>query len=104
MSIFAPDQKCDHAIAEARSARLEINRHTSRAQAEIEAHEELLEIKRESISRVAWCAHEHLKDLLIALDIADDNSAWRHCKSMVSNVRAVAILVNDLYETAGSGQ
>jgi hypothetical protein len=70
-------------------------------QAEIER---LLDIKRGSVSRIGWRACAHLEDMLGALEIADDESAWRHCKSAVSNARAVAKLVNDLRETGGNGQ
>jgi hypothetical protein len=70
-------------------------------QAEIER---LLDIKRGSVSRIGWRAYAHLEDMLGALEIAADESVWHHCKSAVSNVRAVAKLVNDLRETRGNGQ
>jgi aspartate aminotransferase-like enzyme len=74
------------------------------ARAEQAEFERLLEIKRGSIFRVGCGAYAQLEDMLGALEIADDELAWYHCKSAVSHVRAVAKLVNDLFETRRCGQ
>jgi hypothetical protein len=55
-------------------------------QAEIEAYEEPLEVKRGSIFRIGWRAYAHLEDMLGALEIADDESVWHHCKSVVADL------------------
>jgi hypothetical protein len=55
---------------------------------------DLREIKRDSIWRLARTASEHLDRLLWAL--GEDAEIRDQCRSAVSHVRAVAILVNDL--------
>jgi hypothetical protein len=55
-------------------------------QSEIEVHEELLEVKRGSIFRIGWRAYAHLEDMFGALEIADDESVWHHCKSVVADL------------------
>ena len=67
---------------------------------EFENNGSLLEIKRDSIWRLGRAAQEHLDRLLWALD-GDDVEVRDQCRAVVSHVRAIAILINDLRDGGG---
>jgi hypothetical protein len=60
------------------------------------ANARLAELKRDSIWRLARLASEHLDRLLCSVEHDDDADIAAQCRALVSHVRAVAILVNDL--------
>jgi hypothetical protein len=73
-------------------------------QAQIEAHERLLEIKRTSIWDIGCLCHAQLTLMLGSLQYGDDGSTFDHCKAAVAYFRAIAKLTNDLRQTSGAGQ
>jgi hypothetical protein len=69
-------------------------------QAQIEAHERLLEIKRMSLWDIGCLCHANLTLMLGSLQYSDDEKTWEYCRDTVGNFRAIARLVNDLRDTA----
>jgi hypothetical protein len=62
----------------------------------------LLAIKRESLWNIGGLAGAHIQLMLGALEIADDESVFHHCRCAVARMRAIAKLVNDLRATRGT--
>jgi hypothetical protein len=69
-------------------------------QAQIEAHERLLEIKRTSIWDIGCLCHAKLTLMLGSLQYSDDEKTWEYCRDTVGNFRSIARLVNDLRDTS----
>jgi hypothetical protein len=68
-------------------------------QAQREAKEHLLALKRQSLWNIGSAADAHLRLMLGSLEINDDEAAFHHARHAVENARAVAMLVKDLRES-----